>query len=618
MNVKLFDRIYMTENNKLAAELGEKIDLLEETLYINKLGHWELNIKTNEIKWSNMVYDIHELPRNSNLDKTQGINFYHPDYQEKVKKAVEKCIVDGIPFNIECILITNKKKEKWVRATGRKNGDKLIGSFQDISDIKNQELKFKGIFNSTFTFIGFLDPNGILLEANDTAVNLAGLKHSDVIGKYFWDCYWWQISKETQEELKVNFKKAVAGQTLEYEVVVWIANQTPITILFTLKPVFDEKGKVIYVIPEGRPVQELVNARIRYKSVLEGTNVGTWEWNVQTGETIFNERWAEIVGYTLEELAPISIETWMKLAHPDDLEESGKRLTTCFEKQSEFYDFEARMRHKDGHWVWVYDRGKVFEWTADGKPLWMYGTHQDITQRKLKEEELRTVLRITEEQNDRLKNFAQIVSHNLRSHSGGIYSLKELLIAEHPNLKDTQILRLLSVSIENLKQTVEDLTEIVKVNLAAEELKPIQLFAILEKNVISLSSQIRNTGIKIINEIPETVQVKGITAYIDSICLNLITNAIKYRSEDRASFLRIYCEENESSISIFFRDNGLGIDLNKHRDKIFGMYKTFHQHEDSRGVGLFITKNQVESMGGKIHVESEVNVGTTFKITLRK
>ena len=177
---------------------------------------------------------------------------------------------------------------------------------------------------------------------------------------------------------------------------------------------------------------------------------------------------------------------------------------------------------------------------------------------------------------------------------------------------------MLASSAENLKQTVEDLTEIVKVNLSNEELQHIQLSKVIEKNIKSLSSQISRGGIKILNEVPNVIQINGISAYIDSIVLNMITNAIKYKSEDRESFLRIYCEEEMETLHLYFQDNGLGIDLNKHRDKLFGMYKTFHHHDDSRGVGLFITKNQLESMGGKIAVESEVNIGTTFKLTFKK
>ena len=126
----------------------------------------------------------------------------------------------------------------------------------------------------------------------------------------------------------------------------------------------------------------LKQERSRLNSVIEGTNVGTWEWNVQTGETTFNERWAEIIGYSLKELEPVSIETWMKFAHPGDLEQSGQLLEQHFAGVLPYYEFEARMRHKDGHWVWVLDRGKVVSRTDDGKPLLMSGTHQEITLRK--------------------------------------------------------------------------------------------------------------------------------------------------------------------------------------------------------------------------------------------
>lgn len=129
--------------------------------------------------------------------------------------------------------------------------------------------------------------------------------------------------------------------------------------------------------------------RRRLSGILRGTNVGTWEWNVQTGETVFNERWAEIVGYTLEELSPTSIQTWRDLAHPDDLEKSEQLLEKHFKGELDYYECEARMRHKDGSWVWVLDCGRVDTWAEDGRPLHMSGTHQDITQRKRAEEQLK-------------------------------------------------------------------------------------------------------------------------------------------------------------------------------------------------------------------------------------
>jgi len=126
----------------------------------------------------------------------------------------------------------------------------------------------------------------------------------------------------------------------------------------------------------------------RLAEVIWGTNIGTWEWHVQTGEAAFNERWAGIVGYSLEELSPVSIATWTALAHPEDRRRSGELLERCFKREIDTYDCEARLRHKDGHWVWVQDRGRVVEWGPDGRPLRMSGTHQDITDRKLSEDRL--------------------------------------------------------------------------------------------------------------------------------------------------------------------------------------------------------------------------------------
>ena len=136
----------------------------------------------------------------------------------------------------------------------------------------------------------------------------------------------------------------------------------------------------------------------RLNEVIWGTNVGTWEWNVQTGEVVFNARWAEICGYTLDALAPLSIATWERLVHPDDLAASSHALEKVFSGTLDTYSVELRMRHKDGGWVWIQDRGRVVEWTLDGKPLRMSGTHQDITERKeaeallaSHEERLRTI-----------------------------------------------------------------------------------------------------------------------------------------------------------------------------------------------------------------------------------
>lgn len=133
----------------------------------------------------------------------------------------------------------------------------------------------------------------------------------------------------------------------------------------------------------------LETERNRLAGIIEGTRSGTWEWNVQTGEIVSNERFAEIIGYTLREISPVNIETWKQYAHPDDVKRSDDLFEMHFAGQTEFYECEARMKHKSGAWIWVLDRGKIMTWTEDGKPLVVMGTRQDITERKRAEEALR-------------------------------------------------------------------------------------------------------------------------------------------------------------------------------------------------------------------------------------
>ncbi|NTW85145.1 MAG: PAS domain S-box protein [Holophagaceae bacterium] len=128
--------------------------------------------------------------------------------------------------------------------------------------------------------------------------------------------------------------------------------------------------------------QQALLERRHLSEVIWGTDAGTWDWNVQTGETSFNERWAGMLGYALEEISPSDIGTWFQLVHPEDRQHSDELLQRCFRGEAEDYQCDCRMRHKDGHWVWILDRGRVVEWTPEGQPLRMSGTHLDISERK--------------------------------------------------------------------------------------------------------------------------------------------------------------------------------------------------------------------------------------------
>ncbi len=135
--------------------------------------------------------------------------------------------------------------------------------------------------------------------------------------------------------------------------------------------------------------------------IVKAMNAGTWIWNIKTNETIYNERWAEMIGFSLAELSPVSLDTWCKFVHPDDLHKSDEAFKKLFNKEEEFYSVEVRMKHKLGYWIWVLDSGQIVEWSETGEPLIAIGTHIDITESKNAQLEL--------EKSER--NLRQIVEH---------------------------------------------------------------------------------------------------------------------------------------------------------------------------------------------------------------
>ena len=163
-----------------------------------------------------------------------------------------------------------------------------------------------------------------------------------------------------------------------------------------LQPVLITIGQLINAAKVQRQHEE---SERRLANIIEGTNIGTWECDIASGETIYNERWAEMLGYTLEELQPTTVQTWLNLCHPDDLKRSSVMLNKHFNGELPYFDMISRMRHKDGHWVWIRDRGCVVSWSEDGKPLVMSGSHQDVTQERLAEEKLAHAYELLEQSN---------------------------------------------------------------------------------------------------------------------------------------------------------------------------------------------------------------------------
>ncbi|MDT0541022.1 PAS domain-containing protein [Croceitalea sp. P059] len=251
-----------------------------------------------------------------------------------------------------------------------------------------------------------------------------------------------------------------------------------------------------------------------------------------------------------------------------------------------------------------------------GQSQGIIGISLDINELIQKEDQLRDLINVTAIQNKKLINFAHIVSHNLRSHTANFSMLLDFLINEKVEEEKTRIMDMLSHASVNLMDTLENLNEVVDISTNVNlEKKPIGLNEQITKVEQSLSAFLHKNKVKLTNHILDDITVKAVPAYIESIVLNLMTNAVKYKHPERDPRIILSARKLEDNTILFsIQDNGMGIDLNKYGKKLFGMYKTFHNNSDARGIGLYLVKNQIEAMGGNIVATSEVDKGSTFSV----
>jgi len=249
----------------------------------------------------------------------------------------------------------------------------------------------------------------------------------------------------------------------------------------------------------------------------------------------------------------------------------------------------------------------------------LHGTFQDITKRKVIDEENKHLENITHSQNQLLKNFAHIVSHNLRSHASNFLMLLSILENEVPNATKNEFFPMMLRAANNMNDTVENLGQMVEVYAGLEaQIESLTLYDYVARNIETVSATIIEAKAEVKNLVSPDLKVYGIPAYLGSISLNILTNALKYRHPKRTPEIVIRAKEQNAKVTLTVEDNGLGIDLEKFGKKLFTMFGVFHGNKDANGMGLFITKNQVEAMGGTISVESEVGKGSKFSITLKK
>jgi PAS domain S-box-containing protein len=403
--------------------------------------------------------------------------------------------------------------------------------------------------------------------------------------------------------------------------------------------------------------QKLRESEERLNLALIGTKAGLWDWYIRTGKIIFNEQWASLIGYTLDELEPLSVSSLEKLKNPEDVLRTNESLEMHLQGKSDFYECEFRLKHKSGKWVWILDRGKVVERDGSGNALRMTGTMIDISYQKTTELELKSrmeenkalieeyltqneelirsldsirkineelkMAKLNAEESYRLKSaFLANMSHEIRTPMNGIIGFSELLVdkdlAQDKRKYYAEIVIDSSRQLLNLVNDILDLSRIEtgKVSLLYEEVVVNDLinilYAFFEPQIAS--KQIRFESVKSLNNAQSTISTDK--TRLRQVLTNVLNNAIKFTEKGHIKFGYI---KNDQYLQFFVEDTGIGIPRNMH-EKIFEPFRQAemdisHQFGGT-GLGLSISTKLVELLGGSMWLESEPGKGSVFYFTI--
>jgi len=387
---------------------------LSRALTTAHMGTWRYHIPTARIDWSSEAASIFGIEKQQN-DFDTILTKFHPDDRERTIATLQEVLTQNKALNMEYRIFDAKGNIRWVAIYGQVEFDAegnppqtIMGLIQDITERKRfenalvaNEKKLKSLIDSETHFVIRVNMQGKYsywnrrFESEFGWLHQAeGMENSDVMTA---------VCSYHRERVRQVVEKCIVqpGQVFSVEIDKPAKGGGVRSTLWEFMALTDENNKPIEVqcmgieITERKRAEEALREnRSRIELALKGANAGMWDWNIKTGEAVFDERWAQIMGYTLEELAPVNIQTWTSLCHPDDLKVSNELLQKHFNGELDYYECEARMKHKNGSWVWVVDRGKVMEWEKDGKPLRMFGTHLDITESKREERYTRARLKL--------------------------------------------------------------------------------------------------------------------------------------------------------------------------------------------------------------------------------
>jgi len=632
----------LTEQKRFSEQLRQSQENFKKTIDNSAIGMATVSLSGTWLQVNPALSKVLGYTETELLEKTFQ-DLTHPDDLDTDLKNVTALLNGDIEtYQMEKRYCRKDGTYLWaqlnVSLVFNSNGqpEYFIAQIQDIDErrtmeeeIKDHARKFEAIFNQTYQFIGIMSPEGIVLDANKSALKASGTRLEDVIGHYFWDTPWWSHSIEEQNKLKDAVKTANKGEFVRFEATHPAPDGTLITVDFSLKPIKNDQNKVVMLVPEGRDIthikeaeQKLERATRTLKDIHRALDMSTIvAITDRHGDiTYANEPFYRISKYTRDELIGRNHNILNSGYHP---REFFKNLWRTISK-GDVWHGEIKNKAKDGSYYWVDttivplvdEKGAIDQYVA---------VRLEITAKKQLEESLLEAKQLSEQASKFKSEFLASMSHEIRTPMNGILGMTEIALNTDLTTEQRHYLEMVHASGTALLTIINDILDFSKIEAGKLELDPIR-FKLRESIVEMLypfTASANEKGIELLcntdARIPN-VLIGDITR-IRQVLINLIGNALKFTHTGEIFLgieLRHFLEE-DIHIHFWVKDTGIGMS-NDQQNRIFS---PFTQADNSTtrkyggtGLGLSISNQLVALMDGRLWVESKEGAGSTFHFSI--
>ena len=623
----------LTQSKIKEENLTRTLNLLEKASKSTRIGAWEIDLRTNKLYWSSSTKEIHGLTEDFEPDLNAAFNFFKDGpSRDAIRSQFKLAVENGKSFDLDLQLVNVKGEEIWTRAKGEPeviNGRciKVHGTFQDINEQKlqqmlliNSERKYRSMIETTQYGVLLTVPNEKVLEANQAAIDMFGYnleEFRNIEGYEIIDLDDPAIHTFLLERgqygkaigLVTGIRKGGAHFPCELS-----------SALFTDTAGQQLNSLVITDVTERKSAEEKIRlSEEQFRGAFEYSAVGMALFGLDGKWKRVNQRLCDMLGYTKEEFLE---HTFQDMTYHDDLSSNLNVLEDLINGVSEWSLLEKRYLHKDGRIVYVLMGVSLLRDTK-GEPLQCISQIQDITQRKIQENELISLNIELKALNSHKEKLLSVIGHDLRNPITSAFQLSELALMDEGNSSKDELLDYLSKikqGLFNANMLMEDLLQWVKSQFNSLNFNPVRIIDLREQVVNCLkkvASMAEAKKIELIVDIENGVSITADKDMLNSIIRNLASNAIKFTSKGKVT---IAAKIQQEVILFSVNDNGNGIAeeiAKKLFDKSFS-YTTFGTSgEKGTGLGLDICKDFVDQHGGDIWVNSTIGVGSTFYFTIR-